>query len=130
MESGKLKQFEYWKETAERDHAAMLHLFENKDFQWSLFMGHLVIEKLLKAFYVKMKNAQPPLIHDLLRIAEKAGLELTNKQMDTLDTITTFNLRARYDDYKMLFYKKCTLEYTKKWIKEIEEFTEWIKTKL
>ena len=130
MKSGKVEQVEYWKETAERDYAAMLHLFENKDFQWSLFMGHLVIEKLLKAFYVKMKNAQPPLIHDLLRIAEKAGLELTNKQMDTLDTITTFNLRARYDDYKMLFYKKCTLEYTKKWIKEIEEFTEWIKMKL
>lgn len=67
----------YWKEAAERDHEAMRHLFENKDYHWSLFMGHLVIEKLLKAYYTKNKSDQPPFIHDLLRIAEKANLILS-----------------------------------------------------
>ena len=55
---------------------------------------------------------------------------MTDEQLDILDTITTFNIRARYDDYKQLFYKKCTPEYTKIWVAHIEEMMEWLKEKL
>jgi HEPN domain-containing protein len=108
----------------------MNHLLENGDFQWSLFMGHLVIEKLLKAHYVKKKGGTPPFIHNLSKIAEQAEIAMTDEHLDILDTITTFNIRARYDDYKQLFYKKCTLEYTKIWTEHIEELVVWLKEKL
>ncbi len=65
-------------------------------------------------------------IHDLVRLAEKANLELAEDQKDILDTLSTFNLRARYDDYKMEFHRKCTKAFTKKWVIAIEEFREWI----
>ena len=65
------EHIEYWQETAEQDRTAMLHLFENKDYHWALFMGHLVVEKLLKAYFVKVKSDPTPFIHDLLRIAKK-----------------------------------------------------------
>lgn len=121
---------EYWLNSANIDHKAMKHLFEKGDFHWALFMGHLVIEKLLKANFVKAKDNNPPFIHNLSRIAELAGIDATYNQLDALDTITTFNIRARYDDYKQLFYKKCTLEYTQYWITEIEEIVKWLKQKL
>jgi HEPN domain-containing protein len=95
-----------------------------------LFIGHLIIEKLLKAFYVQQVDIAPPFIHDLVRLSTSAGLELTESQKDTLDTIPTFNLRARYDDYKMDFHRKCDQEFTTKWIREIEAFRTWIKNKL
>jgi len=38
-------------------------------------------------------------IHDLLRIAEKAKLELSEEQKNFLDTLTSFNIKARYDYY-------------------------------
>ncbi len=120
----------YWIESAELDHKAMRHLFEKKDFHWSLFMGHLVIEKLLKSYYIQIKDKEPPFIHNLSRIVQKAEIEMSEEQLDILDTITTFNIRARYDDYKLLFFKKCTLEYTKFWIEKIEEIIKWIKKKL
>jgi HEPN domain-containing protein len=126
----KEKLIRYWIDSSEQDHRAMNHLFENHDFHWSLFMGHLVLEKLLKAYFIKSKQADPPLIHDLVRIAERAGLTLSDEQMDMLDTITTFNIRARYDDYKQLFYQKCTLQFTEEWINKIREIARWIKTKL
>ncbi len=47
-----------------------------------------------------------------------------------LDTISAFNLRARYDDYKMEFHKKCSKDFTEKWVNNIKEFREWIKKKL
>ncbi|NMA69670.1 MAG: HEPN domain-containing protein, partial [Desulfitobacterium sp.] len=43
----------FWKDSSEKDYSTMLNLFNSKDYHWSLFLGHLVIEKLLKALYVK-----------------------------------------------------------------------------
>jgi HEPN domain-containing protein len=79
----------YWVETANRDYNTMLNLFKSKDYNWSLFMGHLVIEKLLKAIYVKNIDNNPPRIHDLLRLSEKAQIYTTEVQKDELDLVTT-----------------------------------------
>ncbi len=38
--------------------------------------------------------------------------------------ITTFNISARYDDYKFKFYKKATREFTDKWLKIGKELHE------
>ena len=102
----------YWIDSSDRDFKAMQHLFEKKDYHWSLFMGHLVVEKLLKAYYVIKVDNNPPFIHNLTRLAEKSDLDLTEEQKDLLVTITTFNIRARYDDYKLAFYKTCTKKFT------------------
>ncbi|HAO22326.1 MAG TPA: DNA-binding protein [Desulfobacteraceae bacterium] len=120
----------YWTESADKDFQTMIHLLEKEDFTWSLFIGHIVIEKLLKAWYVQNVSDTPPFIHDLVRLAEKGVLFLDENQKDILDTITAFNLRARYDDYKMEFYNKCTRDFTEKWIEHIREFRTWIKEKL
>lgn len=117
----------YWIDSSDKDFVTMKHLFQKKDYHWSLFIGHLVVEKLLKAYHVKKVDDNPPYIHNLLRLAEKSGLELTEGQKDFLVTVTTFNISARYDDYKMDFYKTCTKEFTKKWIEEIKDFRKWIK---
>jgi HEPN domain-containing protein len=116
----------YWIRTSERDYNTMLNLYESKDYHWSLFIGHLVIEKLLKALYIIDMHENPPRIHDLLRIANMLNLETTEEQRDILDLITTFNISARYPDYKQSFYKICTREYAEKNIKKIKELREWL----
>lgn len=116
----------FWVETAENDYKTMLNLYASKDYHWSLFMGHLVIEKLLKALYVKNKDNNIPRIHDLLRLAEKAEIGTTEKQKDDLDYITTFNIRARYPDYKQNFYKKCDRDFTDNNIGRIKELKKWL----
>ena len=118
----------YWVDSSDRDFATMQHLFETKDYHWSLFIGHLVVEKLLKAYYVKNIDQHVPFTHNLLRLADKSNLILSEKQKDFLDTLSSFNIRARYDDYKLEFYKICTKEFTEHWIIQITTFREWIKT--
>lgn len=120
----------YWIESADKDFKTMLDLFETKNNSWSLFMGHLVVEKLLKALYVKQKNEYPPLIHDLRRICEKANIELDINQQTTFDSISRFNINARYDDYKQSFYLLCTESFTAEWFEKIKETRIWIKTML
>ncbi len=64
---------------------------------------------------------------DLYRLAEKCHIHLDEQQKDDLDTISAFNIQARYDDYKMEFYNKCTKDFTQKWIDIIRELRQWLK---
>jgi len=122
----KLDLIKYWIDTSDQDYITMIHLYESKDFNWSLFIGHLVIEKLLKALYVQNIDSNVPKTHDLLRLAGTENLELTDEQQDTLDIITTFNISARYPDYKQSFNKKCTNKFTHSNIEKIKEMRLWL----
>jgi HEPN domain-containing protein len=108
----------------------MIHLFEVKDYQWALFIGHIVIEKLLKAMVVKTTGEYAPFTHDLRRLVKLSKKEFQITQIGWLDTITSFNLNARYDSYKQAFYEKCTPEFTAEWISNIKELRLWIKQML
>ena len=89
----------------------------------NIYDDAISFEKLLKALYAKKNKGAPyaPKSHDLLYLAEKNGLKLTENQKILFDTISDFNMNARYDDYKKEFYAKCTDDYTTKQIKNIEE---------
>lgn len=106
----------YWLESSDEDYNVMNVLYKNKKNSYALFFGHLSIEKLLKALYAKKNKSAPyaPKSHDLLYLAEKMKLKLTERQKDLLDVITRFNISSRYDDYKREFQAKCTDEYTSK----------------
>lgn len=117
----------HWIQSADKDYQAMTHLLEKGDYTWALFIGHLLIEKLLKAIYTVKHLGNPPFTHDLLRLAEKCSLDLNETQKDVLDIITTFNIRARYDDYKMEFHNKCSKDFAHQWVNHITEFKKWLK---
>ena len=104
----------------------MQHLYESGDYAWCLFVGHLVIEKLLKACYVKRHGVQAPKIHALVRLAKLAELDVDPQTNKSLDTLTLFNLRARYPDRRRDIRAKATREYTAQQIKELERIREWL----
>ena len=122
----------YWIEISDNDYNTMNHLFEKKDYHWSLFLGHLVIEKLIKAIHANIAEEyhSPVYSHDLLYLAEKVGLELTDERKKQFAIMTTFNIQARYPDYKKAFYEKCTQDYCREQIKHIEEVRTWLKEHL
>lgn len=93
-----------------------------------MFLGHLSVEKLLKALYVKKYDETPPYKHDLVILATKCDIELDERQMINLRIISTFNLEARYPDFKQSFYKKCTPEFVGAEMQRIEETLSWIKS--
>ncbi len=116
--------------TSEDDFNTMLSLFDSKSYGWSLFLGHISIEKLLKAYYVRKYRKHAPYTHNLFRLAELCEILLNDEQSDWLDKITTFNLNARFDDYKREFYNQCTPDFTRSWIEKIKTVRLWIKQML
>lgn len=117
---------DYWLNSSDIDFNAMESLFKNGHYLWTLFVGHLVLEKLLKAYYVKHRGIEIPYTHDLLSIAKKANLIVTDEQADFLDEVTTFNIKARYPDYKNRFYKRATEEFARVHTTRIKEFRLWL----
>jgi HEPN domain-containing protein len=120
------KIVKHWIETSEEDFQTMISLYYSKSYGWALFLGHISIEKLLKAVYVKKYKKHSPFLHNLYRLAELSEIELTDEQSDWLDKITSFNLNARYDDYKREFYLLCTEEFAGEWIEKIKTLRSWI----
>jgi len=123
----KEKLIKYWIDSSDDDYDTMIDMFKSKRYSWSLFIGHLMIEKLIKAYYVDVKSDYPPYIHNLLRLAEKADLKIDSDKKEQLVTVTAFNINARYDDYKMSFKQRCTPEFTTEWIDKLKELRKWIK---
>ncbi|MBN1769485.1 MAG: HEPN domain-containing protein [Prolixibacteraceae bacterium] len=58
------KIVKHWIETSDDDFKTSLSLFESKSYSWSLFVGHISTEKILKALYVKKFSKHAPFIHN------------------------------------------------------------------
>ncbi|MFZ0456276.1 MAG: HEPN domain-containing protein [Ignavibacteriaceae bacterium] len=116
----------YWTDASEIDYKAMENLFSSADYVWSLFLGHLVIEKLLKAIAVKNDIRPIPKIHDLNKLAASAGIGSDDSMKDLFDIITSFNIEARYPDYKREFYNKCDKKFASDYLLKIKEIRSWL----
>ena len=116
----------YWLTASKEDFDSAEILFENKKYHHALFFCHLSIEKMLKAIIVKSTKTAPPLIHDLIRLAEKSRLPLNDSVKNELAEITTFNIGARYDDYKLSFRKKTKKRFSLKYLEKTKEILQWL----
>ena len=120
------KIISFWITGSDDDFETMQAMYDTKRYSWSLFLGHIMIEKLLKAYYVQVNKTHPPFTHNLLKLAKESQLEIDEEIKVQLTTITAFNINTRYDDYKRSFSKKCTPTYTEKWSNIIKDLRLWI----
>lgn len=92
------KQVIHWRDGAEEDWAVGCELLETGRIRHALFFAHLAMEKLLKAVVCKETQALAPRSHNLVRLAELAGLTLSSQQLDVLAEMNAFNIEGRYPD--------------------------------
>jgi HEPN domain-containing protein len=125
------EHIQFWIESADNDLDTAQKLFEAEKFDWCLFLGHLVLEKALKAHYVQdNENQMPPRIHNLVKLAEKTRIPLSEENRVFFDEVSDFNLQVRYPEYKREFQKKCTSEFCDEKFTKIKEHYKWLKSQL
>lgn len=120
----------YWLEGAKYDLDVANAMLKSKKYPYALFMGHLSLEKLLKAFVVKYTKTHAPFTHSLPYLAEKSGVKIPEKILIKLREFMEFHFEARYPDANKAFYKKCTKAYASTKLKEIKEVFKWVRAKL
>jgi HEPN domain-containing protein len=91
-----VKQIEYWKRGAKEDFVVAGELVEKGRYRHGLFFMHLALEKLLKAQVCKRTGAIAPKIHNLIRLAELAQLEIPEEMRNSMAKLNEFNLEGRY----------------------------------
>ncbi|MDR4507387.1 MAG: HEPN domain-containing protein [Candidatus Brocadiaceae bacterium] len=116
----------YWLESSEDDWKSANIFLKKETMLIHCFLGHLTIEKILKALFVEKTGNAPPYTHRLVSLSEKVALKLTDEQLELLVVITDFNMEARNPDEKFSFKKKCTRNFTETYLFKIKEMKEWL----
>ena len=122
------EEIQYWINIAEQDIPVAQSLFDNGHYMYCLFIGHLILEKILKAHYVKDNKKTPPKTHNLVYLVERTKVTITEEEKAYLFDVNTFNIETRYQDYKNEFYKKCTRDFTENNFSKIKEYYNWLKS--
>lgn len=92
------KQIAHWRNGAEEDWVVARDLISQNKLRHGLFFAHLALEKTLKALVCKATSELAPPIHNLVRLAERAGLNLPEADRDILAEVNEFNIEGRYPE--------------------------------
>lgn len=93
------KQAAYWSTGSAEDFAAAMSLLQSQHPRHALFFAHLAVEKALKAHVTRATTDVPPRIHDLLRLADLAGLPPAADRREFLARFQQYCLAGRYPDF-------------------------------
>jgi HEPN domain-containing protein len=92
------KQVAFWRQGSAEDWDVARALVERGNVRHGLFFAHLALEKALKALVCAHTQELAPRLHNLLRLAELAGMELSSESLDLLAEMNVFSLEGRYPD--------------------------------
>lgn len=121
----------YWVEGAKHDLDTAETLFQSGKYDWCLFLGHLVLEKSLKAvFVIDHDNTHPPRTHNLVKLMQISKLDVEDDVYLWLDEVNDFHLETRYPDFKRNFSKKCTHPFAEYHLNKIKDMFLWIESQL
>jgi HEPN domain-containing protein len=126
------EKIKYWVDLAEYDFDTAEAMLVTKRYLYVGFMCHQIIEKLLKAYFVKSQNQIPPFTHNLRFLADTTGLikHLDEETLLFIISLQPFNIEGRYPTYKEGLLKILSEEKCKSLISKTKELFEWIKQKL
>ena len=127
----KQDHIDYWRRTADSDWTAAETLFDKGHYLQCLFFAHLVLEKLLKAHWVKDNTTlTPPRIHNLESLVEQTGLVLTPDEELVLNKMGMFQMETRYPDYQFRISKLCTHSFTQTLLDSVQLLRSSLRSKL
>ena len=121
------QHIKYWVESSDENSEVAKLLLEHGHLGYSLFTAHLALEKMLKAYVCKATGEMPPRIHNLIRLAEIAKLDLSKEQLDLLARLGVFQIEGRYPDTARVALDAQT---AKARLSAAQEMLEWLKALL
>ena len=121
------KQVTYWRNGATEDWQVARELVRHRRLRQGLFFAHLALEKSLKAHVCRHTRDLAPRMHNLVRLAELAKLQLDSKQIDILAEMNAFNIEGRYPE---LLTPEPTVEETRRYMRRTKEVYTWLMSQL
>lgn len=121
------KQIDYWRASGEEDIQAAETLLEKGHLRHALFFAHLAMEKTLKAHVTRQMRDVPPRTHNLVRLAELAGLEIAPEQVAFLREFGVYQLEGRYPHGRQ---GSLDADIARRDLAGVEEMLRWLTARL
>lgn len=119
----------YWIEHSEYDLKTAEAMYKSHRYLYVTFMCQQSIEKILKAIITTISSEAPPKIHNLVRLAELAGIKksLNQEQIDLLASLTPFCIEARYADYQEKLSKLTKRGLAREYLSKTKGLYKWLR---
>jgi HEPN domain-containing protein len=121
------KQITYWIDGAKDELITAGLLIKEKRTLHGLFFCHLVIEKAIKAHYVKVVGEVAPRSHNLIYLSEKAELTYDDETQIFLGILMKYQLQGRYPDYSPIVPDQYRVD---EYFNKTKDLLKWLEMKL
>jgi len=128
MEIDVPKHVRHWLDGAEENLEVAEVLCREGHYEWSLFIGHLVLEKDLKAICVKVTKEIPPRVHNLLLLARSGGVSLDKEREEFLSRVNDFQTQVRYPVFQERPRRRYTRPFGEEMLAKIKECHVWLRS--
>ena len=121
----------YWLDLADYDLETAEAMLKTGRYLYVGFMCHQVVEKVLKAVIASLGH-EPPYIHNLSRLAEKASLyqRMSSDQRDFVDSLEPLNIQGRYPGDTDKLSSFLTATRCRRMIDDTKDLHQWIRATL
>jgi len=119
---------DFWLDKSRIELETATVMFNTGYYLYTGFMCHQAIEKVLKAYYVHIKDERHPHTHSLPGLMNETELaaKANEKQRETVTKLNPLYIEARYEDYKKKISVLLTKEYCHTLLRETEALHNWI----
>ena len=125
------ERVKYWLDVAEEDLSLAEYIFNGGRWLYTAFMCHQAIEKTIKAYWVNVREDEPPYIHSHIKLLKGCDLadEMSEEQLRFIDIMVPMNIEARYPDYKRDVAKSLNKEAAQYILEQTKQLLQWIRQK-
>ncbi|MBI5650652.1 MAG: HEPN domain-containing protein [Chloroflexi bacterium] len=116
-----------WINLSDYDLETARHMLTSGRFLYVVFMCHLALEKMLKAYFTEVTQTAPTKTHDLIYLVKKSGLGLLQAHLDFVGKINNASVPTRYPEDLQKMIAQYPDFIARDYLEKTEEVLQWLK---
>ena len=116
-----------WIALSDYDLETARHMLASGRFLYVIFMCHLALEKMLKAYFTEVTHSIPPKIHDLIYLIKKSELALPQAYLEFIGKINNASVLTRYPEDLQRIIAQYPESVACDYLERTEEVLKWLR---
>ena len=121
---------ERWAEQARYDLDTARAMLDSGRYLYVLFCCQQAVERMLKAVIAERSGECPPRLHNLLRLAEQAGVELDQIQTVLMEDLSRYYIQSRYPEEIPALSRGLDRQRGRQVLNQTEDVLQWLSSML
>ena len=122
-----LKATANWFAQVDYDIATAEQMLHAGRYIYVIFMSHMALEKALKALVTEETQQLPPRTHNLIDLAQRAQVVLSQEQQDFLGKINNTSVVVRYPDDLAAMVSQYPEAIAQDYLERTKELILWVR---